>query len=345
MPYLKIILQVFASTMLVFSSKAQDWKISSSELIIAGSPVKEYHASSIVELTAGKLLVAFFGGSQEGVSDVDIWVAQFSDGKWLLPHVVATGKAGDTVRYPCWNPVLFRNKFGELSLYYKVGPNPASWWGMVITSADNGATWTKPVRLVEPVLGPIKNKPVQLAGGTIISPSSTEKDGNWKVHIERSTDNGKSWEVIPVDAATPFKVIQPTVLIYPENNLQILCRSDQDSIVESWSRDNGKTWSKLEKTNLLNPNSGIDGVTLKSGSQLLVYNPTKRGKEWFNNRGRLSVAQSSDGIHWQDIVMLEDSSDKEFSYPAIIQAADGTVHISYTYNRTNIRHVVLTATR
>ncbi len=75
--------------------------------------------------------------------------------------------------------------------------------------------------------------------------------------------------------------------------------------------------------------------------QILIYNPTTRGKEWFNNRGKLNVAISKDGIHWNDVTVLENGTSEEYSYPAVIQTADGYVHITYTFDRKNIKHIVL----
>ncbi|MBC7829017.1 MAG: exo-alpha-sialidase [Chitinophagaceae bacterium] len=316
------------------------WKKQTEENVFANPPFKECHASTIVELNPGKFMVAFFGGDHERNKNVVIWMTVFENSKWTPPVLVADGIINESLRFPCWNPVLFKSNAGELFLFYKVGPSPQEWWGMVRSSLDDGKTWSDARRLPDGILGPIKNKPLQLSDGTLISPSSTET-GTWKVHIERSTDNGKTWQLVPVDHQTRFEVIQPTLLLYPVNRLQMLCRSDQDRIVESWSNDNGKSWSNLSTTNLFNPNSGIDAVTLKNGWQLLVYNPTIRGREWHNGRGKLHVAVSRNGKDWEEIIILEDGKDKEFSYPAVIQAKDGKVHITYTYDRKNIKHVVL----
>jgi alpha-L-fucosidase len=158
------------------------------------------------------------------------------------------------------------------------------------------------------------------------------------VHIEKSSDAGNTWKIIPVDSGTKFNVIQPTILLHPNNKLQILCRSKSNAIVQAFSHDNGNTWGILTKTELANPNSGIDAVTLRDGWFILVYNPTIQGNE---DRARLNVAVSRDGMEWQDALILENESKGEFSYPAVIQANDGRIHITYTYNRVNIKHVVL----
>lgn len=317
------------------------WNILYEELIVTDPAFKACHASSIVETTAGELMVAFFAGSKEGAQDVSIWLATKKKASWEKPYMVADGVINDSLRYPCWNPVLFRAREGILFLFYKVGPNPREWWGMIQTSLDNGGTWSKAARLPDGVLGPIKNKPIQLDNGTILSPSSVETERHWNVRVEKSVDTGRTWRLIPVDSSSAFNVIQPTMLHYGGKRLQMLCRSDQDRIVYSWSSDNGNSWSNFSKLHLPNPNAGIDAITLKDGMQLLVYNPAIKGKEWFNNRGKLNVAVSKDGVRWKDVIILENGSAEEFSYPAVIQARDGKVHITYTYNRESIKHVVL----
>ena len=342
---MKIILFAFIC-MLTMTSQAiripKSCKIVTNEYIFEDAPFKQCHASTIIELTDGSLKAAWFGGSNESNKDVEIWVSDKKDGSWTAPVSVANGIINDSLRFACWNPVLFRTADGTLSLYYKVGPNPREWWGMVIHSSDDGKSWSAPEKLPDGILGPIKNKPLRLPSGVILSPSSIEtKTEKWHAHIERSTDGGKTWEKIAIDPQSQAKVIQPTLLLYPEGKIQALLRSDQKLIMESWSSDEGKTWSLLAKTNVLNPNSGIDAVTLSSGLQVIVYNPKKGGGDWVNGRNKLNVAVSADGKNWKDVAVLEDQPSGEFSYPAIIQTTDQAVHVVYTANRKSIKHVVL----
>jgi predicted neuraminidase len=336
---------MFSCLALMFfkSTAAQtSWKKIKEELVFQNAPFDACHASTIVETQNGKLLLSWFGGTQEGKSDVSIWLCTLDEQNETNPRIVADGIVSDSLRFPCWNPVLFKAHTGKLFLFYKVGPNPRDWWGMVKTSDDNGLSWSAARRLPVGILGPIKNKPIQLRDGTILSPSSTEENsGRWKVHLETSANQGKTWESIQIDTAAAFDVIQPSILKYSRGRLQLLCRSKQGNVIQAWSDDNGKTWGPLSRTTLLNPNSGTDAATLKNGKQLIVYNPDLPGKDWFNGRGKLRVACSVDGKTWKDILILEDGNKEEYSYPAIIQTKDGRIHITYTYDRKNIKHVVL----
>lgn len=334
----------FCNMLVLLSMSAQaQWEVIKKELVFAAPPFRQCHASTIVEIPTGELLLACFGGSQESNKDVSIWLSKLGNKVNTQPVIVADGIVNDSLRYATWNPVLFKVKHGPLFLFYKIGPNPREWWGMYKTSTDGGNTWSAAVKLPKGILGPIKNKPVQLKNGTILSPSSVEeKSGRWKVHIEKSVDRGKSWTLIPLDT-TEFDVIQPSILSYKSTTLQLLCRSKQGNIIQARSADQGNTWSKLSRTSLHNPNSGIDAVTLRDGRQIMVYNPDLPGKDWFNGRARLRVACSNDGAEWKDIAVLEDGTNEEYSYPAVIQTRDGLVHITYTYDRKNIKHVVLKA--
>jgi predicted neuraminidase len=307
------------------------------EFIYDQAPFPSCHASTIAE-TRGGLVAAWFGGTAEKNPDVGIWVSRRINGEWTAPAEVATGMQKDGKRYPCWNPVLFQPNKGPLLLFYKVGPSPSEWWGEVTTSSDGGKKWSRSKRLPDTILGPIKNKPIEIEPGVLLSPSSTEHAG-WTIHVEQSRDNGKTWsKTKPMNDPREFGAIQPSVLTWPNGRIQLLCRSRQGKIVQCWSEDGGKSWGPMTATDLPNPNSGIDAVTLKDGRALLVYNNTPRG------RSPLDVALSIDGKTWTHVLSLE-TDPGEYSYPAVIQSSDGLVHITYTWKRTRIRHVVLDPAR
>ena len=305
----------------------------------------ECHASTVA-ISNGTVVASWFGGTKEKNDDVGIWVSRKTGQSWSTPVEVANGVQPDGSRFPCWNPVLFKPKGQPLMLFYKVGPDPKSWWGLYMTSTDNGKTWSAPVKLPDGVLGPIKNQPIQLANGTILSPSSTESDTDgWQIHLEHSSDDGKTWNrTESLNDGEEFGAIQPAVLNYGDGKLQLLSRTKNSVVSQNWSEDYGKTWDKMTATELPNPNSGIDGVSLQDGRQLIVYNPT--GKNW-GDRVPLSLALSTDGKHWDRVLDLEplrkntDKEGEEYSYPTMIQAEDGMVHIVYTWNRKTVKYIKL----
>jgi predicted neuraminidase len=311
----------------------------SAEFIAEHPAAPSCHASTIVEgEKPGELLAAWFGGSDEGARDVVIWLSRNEGRGWSRPEEVANG-VHDAVRiqYPCWNPVLFKMRNGPLLLFYKEGPTPSSWWGMLKTSEDNGATWSRPKKLPAGIFGPIRAKPIELAGGTLFCGSSSETDG-WRVRIEKTKKplSDQAWSrTAPLNRALDWAAIQPTILEWPDGNIQILCRTKQDVITECWSGDRGETWSRMKATELPNPSAGIDAVMLKDNRGLLVYNHATSG------RGTLNLAVTPEGRRWFAAMVLENTPGAEFSYPAAIQTSDGLVHITYTWQRKKIKHVVI----
>lgn len=315
------------------------------EFVYETASFPECHASTIAETPRG-LVAAWFGGAEEGAADVGIWVSRRTAEGWSDPAEVATGLGADEKnparRFPCWNPVLYQVQDGPLLLFYKVGPSPSSWWGMLTKSDDSGITWSAPTKLPEGMLGPIKNKPA-LVDGKLLCPTSTEHDG-WRVHFEFYDPKTGEWtKTGNINEGDAPQAIQPTLLKHADGSLQALCRdrNGEGSILSTRSTDGGKTWSPLKALALQNPNSGIDAVTLADGRHLLVYNPTRRSGPSPRGREQLSVAVCADGETWSDVGTLENERGREFSYPAVIQQADGTVVIAYTWRRERIRVVTL----
>ncbi len=328
------------------SAQTKPWKkgILVDEFVYESAPFPQAHSATIAETPAG-LVTAFFGGTKERNPDVCIWVSRMVNGKWTAPQNVADGVMPDK-RYPTWNPVLFQVPNGELLLFYKIGPSPSTWKGWMRSSKDNGATWSEAKALPDGFIGPVKNKPVLLSNGNLICPTSTEgnaQGNSWQVHFEITPDFGKTWRKVgPLKAAKDINAIQPSVLDHGNGKLQILARSRNRALLQSWSYDNGENWSPLAKTTLPNNNSGTDAVTMKNGRFALVYNHVlPPGDLAKGPRTPLNLSISKNGTKWYAAAILEDSPISQYSYPSIIQTKDGLLHIVYTWRRERIKHVVV----
>jgi alpha-L-rhamnosidase len=267
----------------------------------------------------------------------------------------------------CWNPVLIEMPDGELWLFYKVGKAVKDWTGWLVKSTDGGYSWGRPEALPEGFLGPVKNKPLLIeasgaAGSTgaagavkatkaykLLCGSSTE-EGGWRFHVEiLDLETGQWWYVGPVESTValktddnqphPIDCIQPSILQLRDGRLQVLMRTHNARLAQSFSSDDGETWSPVTLSEVENNQSGTDAVTLRDGRHVLVYNNfetlplTKKGP-----RTPLSLAVSEDGRAWSHWLTLEDAPTGEYSYPAIIEGRDGTLHVVYTFQRTRIAY-------
>lgn len=326
------ILLIFLTSCITRQHKKLHPKIS--EFIYNDNRIPSCHASTLVELENGDILAAWFGGKHEGDKSVEIWMARRNNNKWLPPVAMT-----DYPDIPVWNPVLFRDNTNKIWLFFKVGPSPTNWTGAYRTSLDNGRTWGEVVFLPAGLLGPVKNKPIQLINGDIVCGTSTEAYHAWTSWVNVSSDGGITWRVGgPIVVPNqPFGVIQPTLWEYEPGKLKMLMRSHNIGyIIESRSEDGGYTWSPGTPVKKLpHPNSGIDAVLMTNGSIALVYNHTQKG------RSPLNIAFSRDnGITWSDPYVLEEQKG-EYSYPAIIQGKDGRLHITYTWKRKKIKYLVV----
>ncbi|MFI5340910.1 MAG: exo-alpha-sialidase [Candidatus Methylomirabilales bacterium] len=319
------------------------------------------HAATIAEPAAGRLLAAWFAGTHEGHPDVAIWLARYQNGAWGDPVKVA-----DEPDVSHYNPVLFRDRMGALWLFYKIGVSVPTWTGMYRKSNDDGRSWSEPVMLPAGLIGPAKNKPITLSNGDILCGTSNETWQSWACWVEASKDGGQTWSrhgpivapgagayeagsaklvsavwdevagalLVPQDFSG---VIQPTLWEYAPGRVKMLMRSTQrvGCVCASLSEDYGRTWSPAERLPIPNPNSGLDAVHLKDGRIVLVCNPVREG------RTPLSVLVSDDnGVTWPRRIDLE-TGPGEYSYPAVIQAEDGRVHVVTTHQRTQIFHYTI----
>ena len=295
------------------------------------------HASTVLPLDDGSVIAAWFAGSSESDDDVKILTSvRGTDGKWGEPIRVS---ADPNVAH--WNPVLFQNDDGTITLYFKVGKNTQYWKTYYSTSTD-GKVWATPKELVpgdnSGGRGPVKNKPIRLKNGTILAPGSTEIDDKYRCFVDISTDNGKTWNRTPEINSSFlrfFKVpmIQPTLWESKDGSVHMFTRTKVGKIYRSDSYDGGKTWCTAYPTNLPNNNSGIDLDTDDSGRIFLVYNPV--GIPGIRTPLALAVSLD-DGKTFTKIKTFETGL-AEYSYPAVVVKGD-TIHITYTYERDYIAY-------
>ncbi len=316
------------------------------------------HAPTVVEAAPGRLLVAWFAGTYEGHPDAAIWLSSREGGAWAKPVRVA-----DEPGVSHFNPVLFQDRRGTIWLFYKVGPSVSAWTGAYRTSEDGGRSWAPPVALPAGLTGPAKNKPITLANGDILCGASAETWRSWACWVEISTDGGARWSrhgPIPAPGAGGYDaegerlvsavwdaasatlllpqdflgVIQPALWEYAPGHVKMLMRATRrvGYVCSTTSDDHGRSWSPARLTDVPNPNSGLDALRLGDGRIVLACNPVAEG------RTPLSLLVSEDnGETWPGRLDLE-TDEGEFSYPSVVQAGDGRVHVVATYRRESICH-------
>ena len=330
----ELIFCVLMSVFFLVEKTASAQAIIESQFLYENAPFANAHSNTIIETLDGSLLVAAFGGTKEGAEDVCIWLSRRDKGSsaWTAPKKVAEAPEGQT----CYNPVLYQlpaDKGGDILFFYKIAP--AFKYGMsegyIMRSSDGGRTWSTPVHMGG-LVGACKNQPV-LVGNRLIAPSSGPKPGGWGCHFEISDDLGYTWRKVEMTEHNPkVHPAQPTILVHDDGRLQALFRTTDGLIATSWSSDLGETWTREEFLSVKNNNSGIDAVKLKDGRFVLIYND--QGNTPGKNKGPrlpLCLAVSEDGINWKKVLTLEDPKKGEYSYPTIIQGADGDLRMIYTY--------------
>jgi predicted neuraminidase len=304
------------------------------------------HGSTLVELQDGTLFCAWYAGGREKGDDVAIVGAEMPLGAqtWTEPRVLV-----DTSGKSEGNPVLFLAPDGVLHLYYQTmygsgegSTRPGTGWTTckikVITSTDRGATWSDE-RILTDELGYLTRNRVEVLGdGTWLLPVHDERD--WTTRNLRSTTGGTTWELTDrIDCGLGFKEgnIEPALLQL--QNGQVLCYmragGDGNRAWQSVSGDGGQSWSDPVESRVPNPNAALDLLRLANGHVVMALNPIPE------HRYQLSLWLSTDDTkHWRVQRDLEKNT-RNASYPSMIQARDGSIHVTYTWVNGGVKHVTL----
>ncbi len=182
-----------------------------------------------------------------------------------------------------------------------------------------------------------RTHPTILENGKILLPLYS--DGFNFGLIAISEDDGETWKSsLPIVGRG---LNQPSLIVRNDGSIDAYMRDDGDEpgrIMISHSSDEGYSWTYAQKSEIPNPGASIEILKLKNGHWLLVYNDVDDG------RYSIAVAISDDeGKTWKWKKNLENIEGGSFSYPSVIQAKDGKIHVTYTYRlpgeRKTIKHV------
>jgi len=305
------------------------------------------HAATILNLSDGRFVVAWFAGLKEGDNSVGIKLSvRNMDGCWQLPVVIAK------IKYVAhWNPVLFRLPSKQIALYFKVGKEIPHWQTYVMYSDESLQEWTEPVELVRGDRiggrGPVKNPPICLKSGRLLAPASLE-EGSWRAFMDISDDGGKNWhkssfiptEKLSIDdsiCGNSLGLIQPTLWESEPGIVHALLRSNNGVIYRSDSLDGGESWCQAYGTALKNNNSGICLAQFSDGSLLLVCNPTSGN--WASRNILTCYTSEDNGTTWRrgrDLENTPVAEEKhhvnaiEYSYPTVIALPDKSFSVVYS---------------
>ncbi|HHY83304.1 MAG TPA: hypothetical protein GX505_11620 [Clostridiales bacterium] len=337
-------LKAFANT--ARSNLAQLGPFSSPELIFPENTYfRNCHASTVLPLEDGTVLVAYFAGTEEGNPDVGIWLSRRVNGEWQEPVQIA--KTEQTAH---WNPVLFKTADG-IRIVYKVGKDISTWKSRTMVSRDKGKTWSQEACYPPPndACGPVRSKPLLMSNGRLLAPNSDEKDGVWLPRVDVSDDYGESFKLlskISINRTNPNEpdyiegegAIQPTLWESEPGHIHMLLRTSCGYIYRSDSEDWGETWCQAYNTYLPSNNSGIEAVS--HGKELyLIFNPVSGN--WAARTPIVIYKSTDNGLTFDHFMTLEsrtfDNNNfiAEFSYPAAV-VLDDTLYVTYTYMRRQI---------
>ena len=348
----------------------------SGELIL---PLEKWHnhSSSVVELPNGDLLVCWFHGSGEREAD-DVLIRgarwNHSTGKWTAPFLMA-----DTPGFPETNPVLFLDSRQRLfflwplivahrwetalmkyriSTDYQQSDGPPKWQfqdnivliprniaALTRAWAGDDARRAKNVEHADDMYFSrmgwfTRTHPLELPSGRILVPMYS--DGFSFGIMATSDDGGYTW-----DASEPLVgdgCIQPSVVRKKDGTLVAYMRDNGPPPKRahiSTSKDDGVSWAPARDTEILNPGTSLENIRLRNGDWIMVYNDLESG------RYSLVAAISDDeGATWKWRRHLDGSPERntpnQYHYPSVIQAQDGSIHVSYSYftpEGKSIKHV------
>ncbi|POZ89532.1 exo-alpha-sialidase, partial [Petrotoga halophila] len=310
------------------------------------------HSVSLCKINEKEILAFWFAGTWEGNKDVDLFTSRYNilEGSWESPKLFVQ----DPVRSlgnTC--PVLFDNK---IRVYY-VAMEGKNWTETSLwykESYDQGTTWTqeKPFSLVNNNLL-FGTKLLKLRDNRYVFPIYNEKMWISTPYISNDIQRNK-WKKFGEIQTEKGNIQQDMVEI--KNHIFSLLRTRDGYIYKTTYDLERKEWDKPKSTGIPNPNSRValekignllvcccNPLGLEKGE--IIEDPRKLSNledPFWGKREKLSIFTSYDfGNTWHEEIILENSKNKEYSYPWIQIISESELMVAYTYERRNIAYTII----
>jgi predicted neuraminidase len=247
----------------------------------------QVHAANLMTLGNGDLGCVWFGGTQEGVPDICVWFSRLTAGSdtWSAPVQLSDDQTRSEQ-----NPVLFPTPSGELWLLFtsQHAGNQDTAEVRYRVSTDDGVTWG-PVRTLFPATdrgGVFVRQPVVvLPTGRWLLPifhCVTVPGRRWVGDADTSAvmisdDAGATWREVAVPESTGC--VHMSVVPVGDRLTAFFRSRWADAVYQSWSDDDGETWTAPAPTELPNNNSSIQATALSDGRLAMVLNPVRAGAD------------------------------------------------------------------
>lgn len=282
----------------------------------------------------GRLWATWYsGGDSEGPENYVVLATSGDNGNSWSDVIMAIDPL-DNIR--AFDPCLWTDPQDRLWFFWAQADtrttNPGVW--AIVTEDPNSAmpTWSEPTRLCD---GIMMNKPTVLDNGNWLLPTAIwNTEGSSRV--VQSTDNGNTFNLIgQANVPASIRSADEPMIVERDNDLLMYVRTDL-GIGQSTSVDNGYTWTDVVPTNLTDTVSRFFLRELDSGNLLLVTNSPPSG----TGRSHLTAYLSQNqGTTWQGGLLIDERLG--VSYPDGVQDENGTIYLSYDYNRTTDRQILM----